>query len=69
MRDEIALDVLRIDEVRQAELARQRLARRIDVDADDHVGAGHARALHHVEPDAAEPEHHDVGARPRPWRC
>ena len=43
--------------------ARQRLARRVDVDADDHVGAGHARALHDVEADAAEPEHDDVGAR------
>ena len=26
-------------------------------------GADHARALHHVEPDAAEAEHHHVGAR------
>ena len=49
--------------MRQAELARQRLARRVEVDADDHVGADHARALHDVEPDAAQPEHDDVGAR------
>ena len=48
--------------MRQAELARERLARRVDVDADDHVGAGHARALHDVEADAAEAEHDDVGA-------
>ena len=40
----------------------QRLARRVDVDADDHVGAGHARALHDVEADAAEAEHDDVRA-------
>ena len=48
--------------MRHAELARQRLARRIEVDADDHVGAGHPRALHHVEADAAQAEHHDIGA-------
>ena len=62
MRDEVAVDVLRVHEVRHAELARERLARRVDVDADDHVGAGHARALDDVEPDAAEPEHDDVRA-------
>ena len=38
--------------------------RRIEVDADDLVGADHARALDHVEADAAEAEHHDIGARP-----
>ena len=36
----------------------------IEVDADDLVGADHARALDHVEADAAEPEHDDIGARP-----
>ena len=35
----------------------------VDVDADDLVGADHPRALDHVEPDAAEAEHHHVGAR------
>ena len=49
--------------MRHAELARQRLARGIDVDADDHVGAGDARALDDIEPDAAQAEHHDIGAR------
>ena len=43
--------------------SRQLAPRRIDVDADDHVGADHARALDHVEADAAEAEHHDLGAR------
>ena len=38
--------------------------RRIEVDADDLVGADHARALDDVEPDAAEAEHRDVGAGP-----
>ena len=69
VRDQVAVDLLRIDEVRHAELARQRLARGIEVDADDHVGADHARALHHVEADAAQAEHDDVGARPRPSPC
>ncbi len=49
--------------MRHAEALRQRLAPRIDVHADDLVGAGHARALDHVEADAAEPEHDDVRAR------
>ena len=35
----------------------------IEIDADDHVGADQARALHDVQPDAAQAEHHDVGAR------
>src|SRR5688572_27744841 len=52
---------LRVDEVGQAELARQRLARGVEVDADDHVGAGDARALHYVEPDAAQTENRHLG--------
>ncbi|MEH2471598.1 hypothetical protein V1284_003042 [Nitrobacteraceae bacterium AZCC 2299] len=35
----------------------------VEIDADDLVGANHAGALDHVEADAAEPEHHDIGAR------
>src|SRR6266545_7723858 len=62
IRYEIALDLLWIDEMRHAELAGQRLAPRIQVDADDHVGADHARTLHDVEADAAQPEDDDVGA-------
>src|SRR3546814_12474808 len=61
--DEIALDLLRIDEMRHAELLGDRLARRVEVDADDHVGAGDAGALDDVETDAAEPEDDDVVAR------
>src|SRR5689334_864455 len=45
MWDEIALDVLRIDEVRHSEFSRERLAGRVEVDADDHVGTGHSRPL------------------------
>ena len=39
-------------------------SRGIEVDADDLVGADHAGALDHVEADAAEAEHHDIGAGP-----
>ena len=35
----------------------------IEIDADDHVGADQAGALDHVEADAAEAEHDDIGAR------
>jgi hypothetical protein len=35
----------------------------IQVDADDLVGAYHLRGLDHVQADAAQAEHHDVGAR------
>ena len=57
------LHFLRVHEVRHAELLGERLARRVEVDADDLVGAGHARALDHVQADAAEAEHDDVRAR------
>ena len=43
--------------------SRHRLAGRIEIDADDLVGADHARALDHVEADAAQAEHDDIGAR------
>src|SRR5476651_1313271 len=61
MADEVARDLFRVDEMRHAEPPRQRLARRVDVDADYHVGAGHLGALDDVETDAAEAEDHDVG--------
>ena len=61
--DEIAADLVRVDEVGHAEAAADGLARRVEVDADDLVGAGDARALHDVEADAAEPEDDDVRAR------
>ena len=55
--------VVGVDEIRHAELPRRRLARRVDVNAHNHVGADHAKPLDDVQPDAAEPEHHAV----RPW--
>src|SRR5690606_35073861 len=54
-------DLVGIDEVGHAELARQRLARRVNVHPDDLVGADHARALDDVQADTAQPEHRDVG--------
>ena len=63
VRDEVALDLLRVHEVRHAELPAEGLARRVDVDTDDHVRADHPRALDDVEADAAEAEDDDVGAR------
>src|SRR5207253_1657708 len=44
VRDEVALHILRIHEVGHAHLAAESFARGIDVDADDHVRADHARA-------------------------
>ena len=55
--------MLRIDEIGHAEFARHRLTPRVDINPDDLVGADHARRLDHVQPDAAESEHDDVGAR------
>ena len=49
--------------MRHAEFLGQLAAARVDVDADDHVGPDHAAALHDIEPDAAQPEHDDPGAR------
>src|SRR6202035_4965982 len=63
MSDEIAADVLRIDEMGHAEAFAPGFLFRIEIDADDHVGADEAQALDDVEPDAAEAE--DDALRPR----
>src|ERR1700722_5994614 len=62
IRHQVSLDFLRIDEVCHAEFLGKRLALRIDVDSDDLVGAGDSRALDDVQADAAQSEHHHVGA-------
>ncbi len=62
MRDDVALDRLRVDEVGHAEAAAPLLAVGVDVDADDHARPRQPRALEHVEPDAAQPEHDHVVA-------
>src|SRR5690606_31010592 len=53
---DVVADLLRVDEMRHAELLAPCLAVIVDVDADDHVGAGKAQPLQHVEADAAETE-------------
>src|ERR1700743_21315 len=63
MRHDVALYFLRIDEVSHAELLGHGLALRVDIDTDDHVGAGHARALDHIQADAAQTKHNDVRTR------
>ena len=55
--DEVAAGLLRVDEVRHAEALAPRLLVVVDVDADDHVGAGELQPLDDVEADAAEAEH------------
>src|SRR6202048_4043527 len=61
VRDDIAADLLRIDEMRHAEALAPFLFAIVDVDADDHVRAGKPQPLDHVEPDAAEPEYDALG--------
>src|SRR6202035_2692820 len=63
MLHDIALYLLRIDEMRHAEAAAPFFLGIVDIDPDDLVGADHPRALDHVEADAAETEHHHIGAR------
>src|SRR5262245_60201990 len=63
MRDDVAGNLLRIDEMGHAELAAPFFLGIVDVDTDDLVGADHLGALDDVEADAAEAEHHDVGPR------
>src|SRR5690606_22437601 len=54
--NEVALHLLRIDEMRHAEALAPFLPGVVDVDADDHVGAGEPQPLDDVEPDAAQSE-------------
>src|SRR3546814_8845630 len=56
------VDIFGVDEMRHAELARQRLALGVEVDPDDFVGAHHLGALDDVKADAAQAENHDIGA-------
>ena len=62
MGDEVGAGLLRIDEVGHAEPLAPRLLVAVDVDPDDHVGAGELEPLDDVEADAAEPEHDRLGA-------
>src|ERR1700689_2703395 len=53
MLDDIAVDLLGIDEMGHAEAAAPFLLGIVEIDADDLVGAHHPRALDHIEPNAA----------------
>src|ERR1700732_4755431 len=63
MLDDIAIDLLGVDEMRHAEAATPFFLAVVEVDADDLVGAEHPGALDDIEPDAAKPKHDHVGAR------
>src|SRR4051812_22690545 len=58
----VALDFFWIHEMRHAEFLGERLARCVEIDTDNHVGAGKPRALDDVQADAAETEYDDIGA-------
>src|SRR6056297_2470162 len=60
MRDQIALDFGRIDEIGHAEAGGHLDLAGVEIDADDLIGPRKAQALDHVEADAAKPE--DDGA-------
>src|SRR3546814_4042508 len=62
MRNDIVGDLLRVNEMGHAELAPPFFSVGIDIDADDHIGARHLRALKHVEADAAETENDNIVA-------
>src|SRR5262245_12782013 len=64
LRDLIAADLIGIDEMRHAEFLGHGTLGWIGVDADNIVGANHARALDYVQTDAAEAEYGDVRAWP-----
>src|SRR5262249_60424304 len=57
VRDQIAADLFRIDEVGHAEALAPLLLGVVEVDADDHVRAGEPQPLDDIEADAADPEH------------
>src|SRR5271169_6118619 len=60
--DEVARDLLRVDEMGHPEFFGESSAFGIEVDPDDHIGADHAAALDDVQSDPAEAKDHDVGA-------
>src|SRR5262249_42844939 len=57
VRDQIASNLFRIDEMRHAKAFAPLFLGVVDVDADDHVRAGEPQPLDDIEADAAEPEH------------
>ena len=63
MRHDVALDPCGVDEMGHAEATAPLLLAIVHIDADDLVGAYHFRGLDDVQADAAEAEHHHIGAR------
>src|SRR5215469_6822294 len=63
IRDEVALDFLRVDEMGHAEFFGHFPPLRVQVDTHDHIGTGHSAALDYIEPDAAEAENNHISAR------
>src|SRR5215210_4249659 len=61
--DEITSEVSRVDEMRHAESPTPLLARRVQIDADDHPCAHKAKALDDIKADSAQTENN--GGRPR----
>src|SRR6266571_6394420 len=59
--NQVAAGLFGIDEMRHAEPLAPLLLGVVDVDPDDHVGAGEPQALDDVEADAAKPEHDGLG--------
>src|SRR5215210_1443070 len=62
IRHEVALHLVRVDEVGHAEFLGEVPLGGVDVDADDLVGPHHLRTLDHVQAYAPEAEDHDVRA-------
>ncbi len=63
VRDQVTLDLRRIDEMSHAEPAAPVLLAVVEVDPDDLVGPDHLEALDHIEADPAQAEDDGVGAR------
>src|SRR5881396_1441241 len=60
--DEVSCDLLGIDKMGRAKLARDCLPLRIEVNPNNQVRAGHAGALDHVQADSSQSEDDDVVA-------
>src|SRR6266851_2895703 len=59
---EVAADLARIHKMGHAEFFSDRLARGIEVDSNDHTGAGQPRALHDIQADSAQAKHRNAVA-------
>ena len=62
MRDQILAEILWIDKVGHPKTLAPRLAVVVDIDPDDHLGAGEPQTLQHVEPDTTQAKDDRLGA-------